>query len=59
MGSQGQMVLTDTSAGFRCSPKSHLVFEDALRMLGIRPRGRPDDWAKLREDQYPAIRKVA
>ncbi len=52
------MVLTDTSAGFRCSPKSHLVFEDALRMLGVRPRGRPDDWAKLREDQYPAIRKV-
>ena len=56
---QGQVVLTDTTAGFRCSPRSHLVFEDALRYLGVKPSGRPDDWAKLRDDHYPVLRKVS
>lgn len=30
---QGQMVLTNTSAGFRASPKSHMVFEQTLNHI--------------------------
>lgn len=43
---QGQVVLTNTTASFVCSPKSHLVYEDILDLLGKKEDDKTN-WAKI------------
>lgn len=43
---QGQVVLTNTTAAFRCSPKSHLVFEDILDEFNIGDSDK-SNWLKI------------
>eukprot|EP00730_Choanoeca_flexa_P018648 TRINITY_DN9078_c0_g1_i4.p1 TRINITY_DN9078_c0_g1~~TRINITY_DN9078_c0_g1_i4.p1 ORF type:complete len:343 (+),score=52.67 TRINITY_DN9078_c0_g1_i4:1178-2206(+) len=37
---QGQVVLTDTSACFRCSPRSHHIYDDLLEAAGCAPHSK-------------------
>jgi hypothetical protein len=37
---QGQIVLSDTSAGFVCSPKSHLVYRQVMDIMHVLPTNR-------------------
>jgi len=37
---QGQIILSDTSAGFVCSPKSHLVFREVMDIMHVNPTNR-------------------
>jgi len=50
---QGQVVLTDTSASFVCSPGSNHVYSDLLDMAGA-----PTDasnWCKFKHELYPKL----
>lgn len=51
---QGQAVLNDSSAGFVCSPGSHLVFEDVLKDAGVKP-GDKSNWCKFKPEHYPRL----
>jgi hypothetical protein len=56
-GALSQVVLSDTSAGFRCSPTSHLVYERLLEMMGIGAKG-SSDFVMLRKEFYGAVEEV-
>uniref|UniRef100_A0A0G4GGG7 Uncharacterized protein n=1 Tax=Chromera velia CCMP2878 TaxID=1169474 RepID=A0A0G4GGG7_9ALVE len=43
---QGQVVLTNTTAAFRCSPKSHLVYESLLSSEGS-PEDDTSNWRRF------------
>jgi hypothetical protein len=53
---QGQVVLTNTTAGFRCSPKSHLVHEDILKHFG--KSNAPGNFFKYQPHQYQDIQQM-
>ena len=44
---QGQMVLTQTTAAFRCSPKSHLVHSDLLDIVVDQGGATEGNWCKF------------
>lgn len=52
---QGQVVLSNTTAGFRASPKSHLIYEDLLKLAGISEK-ESSNWCKFSHpyDDYKA-----
>jgi hypothetical protein len=52
---QGQMVLSNTSASFRASPRSHLLFEEFLTQTG-NPHGK-GNFLKFNPEQYLLMRK--
>lgn len=52
---QGQMVLSNTSAGFRASPKSHLLFREYLTQDSN--SFKPGAFFKFRPEQYLLMRK--
>jgi hypothetical protein len=52
---QGQAVLTDTTAGFRCSPRSHLIYADVVRDVKG-SLGDPSDWCLLPSGMYAGVR---
>lgn len=51
---QGQVVLTNTTAGFRCSPKSHLIF-NKLKEKYVKS---DSNWYKFPKDQYDVIKEM-
>lgn len=51
------MVLTNTTAGFRASPKSHLVFEEILNKIHHSNK-QSDNFLLLKRDQYNDIKKL-
>eukprot|EP00008_Paramoeba_atlantica_P008884 CAMPEP_0201495730 /NCGR_PEP_ID=MMETSP0151_2-20130828/55691_1 /ASSEMBLY_ACC=CAM_ASM_000257 /TAXON_ID=200890 /ORGANISM="Paramoeba atlantica, Strain 621/1 / CCAP 1560/9" /LENGTH=272 /DNA_ID=CAMNT_0047884985 /DNA_START=57 /DNA_END=872 /DNA_ORIENTATION=+ len=53
---QGQVVLSDTTACFRASPKSHLIYEDLLDINDI-PETSKSNWCKFRPRNIPQVRK--
>jgi hypothetical protein len=53
---QGQVVLADTTACFRCSPRSHLVYEELLEISGISSTN-TSNWCKFSEPIVPQVRK--
>jgi hypothetical protein len=53
---QAQVVLCDTTAGFRCSPKSFLVFEEILKRYN--KLGDPGNWFMFRKEYYQDIRSL-
>ena len=52
---QGQAVLTNTTAGFRCSPKSHLVFNEIL--AAHNKTGLRGNWFKFSPSMYRSMEK--
>jgi len=52
---QGQMVLSNTSASFRASPRSHLLFEEYLDQPE-NPRGK-GNFLKFKPEQYLMMRR--
>lgn len=42
---QGQVVLSDTSASFICSPRSHKIFPQVLDLINV--KGKPGNFAKI------------
>jgi len=53
---QGQVVLTDTTACFRCTPGSHLIHDRILEICGVEPN--PSNWLKLSEDQQKQVQRL-
>lgn len=54
---QGQVVLNDSSACFRCSPRSHKIFDSVLDMHGI-DKGEKGNWCKFNSSSYPALKEA-
>ena len=54
---QGQVVLNDSTASFRCSPGSHLLYEQILDMVGS-PELNCGNWLMFRENQIPFIKNL-
>lgn len=52
---QGQVVLTSTSASFRCSPKSHLIYEKLLIEYGTGEHN--GDWCLFDAKHYEQLAK--
>jgi len=52
---QGQAVLTNTTASFVASPKSHLVFEDILNKLNVNSTA---NWLKFNDDQIKIVKEL-
>lgn len=50
---QGQAVLTNTTACFRCSPKSHLVFDKI-----VKEHNGENHWLKFETNQYSGVEKA-
>lgn len=53
---QGQVVLTNTDACFRCSPKSHLLLGKILKMYNV--LGKSDNWLKFDKGDYKKLSKM-
>lgn len=54
---QGQMVLTNTTASFVASPKSHLIFDQLLDKLGIDKEDK-SNWLKFDKDQVKIAQQL-
>lgn len=57
---QGSVSLTNTTAGFRCSPKSHLLHDEILKMHGISENESfetADNWLRLKKSLLPEIKR--
>ena len=52
---QGQIVLTTTTAGFRCSPKSHLIHKQVCEENGR--LGEKGDWFRFPPSMYKDLQK--
>ena len=52
---QGQVVLTTTTAGFRCSPKSHLLHKELCEENGR--LGQKGNWFKFYQSMYKDIER--
>eukprot|EP00050_Salpingoeca_kvevrii_P012539 m.23372 g.23372 ORF g.23372 m.23372 type:complete len:342 (-) comp4107_c0_seq1:93-1118(-) len=52
---QGQVVLSNSTACFRCSPKSHLVFEEVLDAAGC---NNDRQWCLFHKSLYPELRRL-
>ncbi|KAL7576545.1 hypothetical protein ACA910_018039 [Epithemia clementina (nom. ined.)] len=44
---QGQVVLTDTSAAFRCSPRSNAIYDDFMTCVLNKTKATNNNWHKL------------
>ena len=53
---QGQVVLTNTTAGFRCSPKSHLIHSEMLNHFGA--TGKRGNFFKLKNHEYQDVQNM-
>lgn len=53
---QGQVVLSDSSAGFVCSPGSHRLIRKILELAGVSES--PDNWAKFDQTLYPTLKAL-
>ena len=53
---QGQIVMSDSSASFVASPKSHLVYEKILERGN--KLGTPRNWYKLPPEEYEPVKKM-
>lgn len=53
---QGQIVLSNTSAGFRASPRSHLLFKEFLQQPDN--RFNKTNFLKFEQAQYPAMKQM-
>ena len=51
---QGQVVLTNTSACFRCSPRSHIIYDELLDAARS-PAHNTSNWCMFREGVRPTI----
>ena len=49
---QGQVVLTNTTASFRCTPKSHLKHEELVKEFGMNAKSQ---WYKFSEDDVSKL----
>mmetsp|Transcript_24937 Transcript_24937/g.69851 ORF Transcript_24937/g.69851 Transcript_24937/m.69851 type:complete len:266 (-) Transcript_24937:313-1110(-) len=54
---QGQVVLNNSTACFRASPKSHLVYTDLLRASNVKDSS-SKNWCLFRQAQYDNVRKA-
>lgn len=54
---QGQAVLTNTSASFVATPKSHLSFDQILKELKISTTDK-SNWIKFTEDQLKIVKNI-
>ena len=54
---QGQAVLTNTTASFVASPKSHLLYEEILDKLGIDSNDK-SNWAKIKPENIEEIKTI-
>jgi len=52
---QGQVVLTTTTAGFRCSPKSHLIHNEVCEENG--KLGKKGNWFKFPQSMYKDLKR--
>jgi len=61
---QGQVVLTNTTAAFRCTPGSHLMFDEVLdacyipRNEGASSKHPARNWLKFRTEQLSELQKI-
>ena len=54
---QGQLVLTQTTASFRCSPRSHKVFNTVLDLAGIKMEDK-SNWCKFNIEDEELINRI-
>jgi hypothetical protein len=54
---QGQMVLSNTTAAFRCSPHSHMVYDKILDTCGVSANNKTN-WAKIPHDKYMKCKEL-
>ena len=52
---QGQVVLTNTTASFRCTPKSHLKHQELVNKYNMNQK---DQWYKFNENQIEELKKM-
>ena len=53
---QGQIVMADSTASFRASPRSHLVYESILDQGNV-SKTEKSNWYKLPSNMYPYVEK--
>lgn len=54
---QGSLSFTNTTAGFRCSPKSHLIYEQILDLNG-NDKNDKSNWGKIKPEKVPEIKEM-
>ena len=54
---QGQVVLSDTTASFRCSPKSHNVYKEILDISGKSEKD-SSNWCRVPNEQYEKCKSL-
>jgi len=54
---QGQVILSDTTAAFRCSPKSHKVFTKILDIAGKNEKD-SSNWCKIQTENYEKCKEL-
>ena len=54
---QGQAVLTDTTATFRCTPGSHKIYEKVLDLHGINDT-KKSDWCKIAKEHTKELKSI-
>ena len=55
---QGQVVLSNSTAGFVCSPKSHLIFKKLLKVLGLDDCKDKSNWLKFTDEQVEVVKRM-
>ncbi len=54
---QGQVVLSDTTASFRCSPKSHNVYKEILDLSGKSEKD-SSNWCRVPNEKYEKCKEL-
>ena len=54
---QGQVVLSNTSACFVCSPKSHKLHKEIMEICGVKEKD-SSNWCKIPKDKYSQCQKL-
>jgi ectoine hydroxylase-related dioxygenase (phytanoyl-CoA dioxygenase family) len=54
---QGQVVLSNTTASFKCSPKSHKVYKDVLELSGKDEKD-SSNWCKVPNNKYDKCKEL-
>lgn len=58
---QGQLVLNDSTAGFRCSPGSHRLYREIMDIEGVvgnDDAARAGGWCRLSPRNYPEAKRI-
>ena len=55
---QGQVVLTDTTAAFRATPRSHLVHDDILDELDVDSKKKMKNWYKFSKSEIRTVQEI-